>query len=206
MSFVVRGLENLGKVHVLDNYLIGHKGFIAGGCFKNIFNGKKVKDIDIFFQNEHDFQNAKAYYSENENYYFYYENNKVFAVKNKNSNITVELICSVFGTAEEIIDNFDFTITKMAYYNELVKDEEDGEEYVENRIIHHSDYFEHLFFKRLVIDNKLPFPVSTFERAFRYKTYGYSLCRESKAKLVDGIRTNTNPEDDIFKSLYDGLD
>ena len=22
----------------LDDYMMGHKGFIAGGCFKNIFN------------------------------------------------------------------------------------------------------------------------------------------------------------------------
>jgi hypothetical protein len=206
LSFIVRGLENLGKVHVLDNYLIGHKGFIAGGCFKNLFNCEKVKDIDVFFQNEIEFQKAKAYFNENQEYFYDYDNNKVFAFKNKDTNITVELIFSVFGSPEEIIEGFDFTITKMAYYNELVADEEGEGDHVENKIIHHSDYFEHLFFKRLVIDNRLPFPVSTFERALRYKAYGYSLCRESKGKLVDGIRTNTNPEDDIFKSLYDGLD
>lgn len=34
------------------------KGFIAGGCFKNILSGERVKDIDIFFESESDFQEA----------------------------------------------------------------------------------------------------------------------------------------------------
>ena len=32
--------------------------FIAGGCFKNILFGERVKDIDIFFESESDFQEA----------------------------------------------------------------------------------------------------------------------------------------------------
>ena len=35
--------------------MMGHKGYIAGGCFKNIFNGEKIKDIDIFFDDEEEF-------------------------------------------------------------------------------------------------------------------------------------------------------
>ena len=34
----------------LDEFMIGHHGFICGGCFKNIFNKEKVKDLDIFFK------------------------------------------------------------------------------------------------------------------------------------------------------------
>jgi hypothetical protein len=136
----------------------------------------------------------------------YYENKKVVAFKNETSNISVELIRTVFGTPEQIINNFDFSITKFAYYNELVIDEETKEEKIENKLIHHKDYFEHLFFKRLVIDESLPFPIGSFERALRYKGYGYSLCKESKAKLIKAIKTNTVSNDDISNSLYDGMD
>ncbi|EPT8987983.1 hypothetical protein ACVTHN_003146, partial [Listeria monocytogenes] len=52
------------ELYFLDKFLEGHKGFIAGGCFKNIFNHEKVKDIDMFFRNEKDLNEAIHYYAE----------------------------------------------------------------------------------------------------------------------------------------------
>ena len=42
--------DNFWQIRWLDKYMEGHKGFIAGGCFKNILSGNKVKDIDIFLK------------------------------------------------------------------------------------------------------------------------------------------------------------
>ena len=42
--------ENFYMLNFLDKFMMGHKGYIAGGCFKNIFNGEKIKDIDIYRQ------------------------------------------------------------------------------------------------------------------------------------------------------------
>lgn len=67
-------------------------------------------------------------------------------------------------------------------------------------LLYHRDFFEHLHQKHLVLDNKIPFPISTWERSYRYKGYGYNLCRESKKKLLDAIR-NTTPKDDEL-SMY----
>ncbi|HEM4745463.1 TPA: hypothetical protein U1397_000160 [Streptococcus suis] len=53
--FKTSDLLNYRQLWWLDKFLIGHKGFIAGGCFKNIFNNERVKDLDIFFENENDF-------------------------------------------------------------------------------------------------------------------------------------------------------
>ena len=50
--------DNFGQIRWLDKYMEGHKGFIAGGCFKNILSEEKVKDIDVFFESESDFQEA----------------------------------------------------------------------------------------------------------------------------------------------------
>lgn len=54
--------ENFWMLNWLDEYMTGHKGFICGGCFKNIFNKEKVKDLDIFFENESDFDDAVQYF------------------------------------------------------------------------------------------------------------------------------------------------
>lgn len=57
-NFVIDTPDNFWQIRWLDKYMEGHKGFIAGGCFKNIPSGERVKDIDIFFESESDFQEA----------------------------------------------------------------------------------------------------------------------------------------------------
>ena len=57
-NFVIDTPDNFRQIRWLDKYMEGHKGFIAGGCFKNILSGERVKDIDIFFESESDFQEA----------------------------------------------------------------------------------------------------------------------------------------------------
>lgn len=47
---VERDRDNFWMLNWLDEYMAGHKGFISGGCFKNIFNKENVKDLDIFFE------------------------------------------------------------------------------------------------------------------------------------------------------------
>lgn len=54
--------DNFWMLHWLDEFMVGHKGFICGGCFKNIFNNEKVKDLDIFFTSEEDWDEAVDYF------------------------------------------------------------------------------------------------------------------------------------------------
>ena len=72
-------------------------------------------------------------------------------------------------------------------------------------ILHHDSFFEHLQIKRLVIDDRLPFPVSSFERMLRYVKYGYMPCKETKVRLLTEIREVENL-DGISNSLYNGMD
>ncbi len=227
MSLVKREIENFYNLSWLNKFLIGHNGIIAGGCFKNIFNGQPVKDIDIFFRNQEDYIKAKRFFERetdedgNNKYYLYYENDKVIAFKQKdrfsNKEITIELVNTIYGEPEQILNAFDFTITKFAYYNEKREVPlNENSIFVNNEnietvktivpcILHHESFFEHLHAKRLVIDDKLPFPVSTFERMIRYIKYGYMPCREMKVKLLTEIR-NVENLDGISNSLYNGLD
>lgn len=205
MAYLVRELEEIVQLQVLVPYLLGHNGFIAGGCFKNILNGEKPKDIDIFFKSETDFTAADILFKDNKKYKPYYSNNKVETYKNKTTGIVVELIKWKFGTPEKIISDFDFTITKMALFTD-VEGAPDGEGIVlRSKIIHHDKFFEHLHFKRLVADDKFLFPVSSFECIIKYSKYGYYPCRETKIKLLKAIR-QMDGEFDVANSLYDGVD
>ena len=232
--------DNYWMLNWLDEFMIGHKGFICGGCFKNIFNKEKVKDLDIFFQSREDFEEAVEYYdsktagywidddvdntlSEDEaEYKFLYENKNVKAYVHKKSGIRIELCCKIFGTAEDILNQFDFTITKFAYYKEEVKEETDvglvnafdddieqikiEDTHIEYKILVHDKFFEHLHMKRLVIDDKIPFPMSTLERAFRYAKYGYFPCKETKMKMARAIKELSDEQLEVSESLYDGMD
>jgi len=211
--------ENFWVLNFLDEYMIGHKGFVVGGCFKNIFNQEKVKDLDMFFQSKADWEDAVKYYDglcgeENKGgeYRFFYENVNVKAYKHVKTGITIELCCKVFGTAEEILNSFDFTIVKFAYYKEEVADETDPfdektvETHIEYKVLCHDMFFEHLHMKRLVIDDKIPFPMSTFERMFRYARYGYFPCKETKMKIITALRDVPQELLELSNSLYDGMD
>lgn len=199
---------NFWAINWLDEYMAGHKGFICGGCFKNIFNNEKVKDLDIFFESMEDWEDAVEYFdsmcNEADGYRFYYENKNVKAYKHIDKGITIELCNKVFGTAKEVIDKFDFTITKFAYYKEEVEDL-DGKR-IEYKVACDSDFFEHLHMKRLVTDNEIPYPMSTFERMLRYAKYGYFPCKETKMKIIEAIRALPESAIELSDSLYDGMD
>lgn len=230
--------DNFWMLNWLDEFMVGHKGFICGGCFKNIFSKEKVKDLDIFFESARDYEEAVEYFDSmtpgyegddkrNEKYTFFYQNDNVKAYKHMKTGITIELCCKIFGTAEEILKKFDFSIVKFAYYKAEVEDETgadagtfdeewekefgdllgDGKEtHIEYKILMDDKFFEHLHMKRLVIDDAIPFPMSTFERMFRYARYGYFPCRETKMKIIKALRELSEEQVELSESLYDGMD
>lgn len=205
-EFKERLPEQISKVRFLDIYMSGHNGFIAGGCFKNIFQKEKIKDIDIFFETEVDFNEANNYFSEHDDYIFSYENANTITHKNKVTNIRVELIRNTYGSPTEILSKFDFSITKFAYCKRTVGDDEFGitDSSIEYYCFYHIDFFEHLTLKKLVLEPTLLFPLSTFERSYRYRTYGYGLCRESKQNLLNALQgVDTN---NLSNELYFCLD
>jgi hypothetical protein len=206
----------------LKPYTIGHKGFIAGGVFKNLFNSEKFKDVDVFFRNREDFNEALSYFEKDENFYKFYNNAKVDAFKDKHTGVTVELIKHRFGEPMQVINDFDFTITKVAYVNNyktpeqiaqmskdgLIDPDDELSDILEpSFFLIHNDFFEHLHTHRLVVDDKMVMPYNTFERMFRYAKYGYFPCRETKKKIILAIRNDDKFSEDLLSvSLYDGMD
>ena len=196
--------NNFTILKSLDQYMIGHKGFIAGGVFKNIFNKEKFKDVDIFFYKQSDYEEAVKYYTEKDDYTEAYKNDRVVAFYNKQTSVTVELIKFAFGTVDEILKMFDFTIVKFAYYKEETEDS------VEWKVTYHKQFFEHLHLRRLVIDQKfdeISRIANTYNRMFRYGKYGYFPCRETKVKVVQALRLLPDFTDDMLsQDLYFGFD
>src|SRR5690606_6065542 len=117
-------VSNFIKIRQLDQYMIDHKGYIAGGVFKNIFNNEKFKDIDIFFESERDFIEAELYYEQSDDYKLSYQNDKTKAYRNVKTGVTLELIRHKYKSPLEMIDEFDFTITKFVYYKEFIQEDE----------------------------------------------------------------------------------
>lgn len=198
MEFTEKPKETFNKVRFLDYYMEGHSGFIAGGCFKNIFKNQRIKDLDIFFNNIDDFNKGNEFFKSNEDYVFSYENNNTISYKNKKTNIRVELIRHTYGSPIEIISMFDFSVTRYAY----ARKEENNEIIYYN--VYVNTFFEDIVNNKLVIDGDLIFPVSTFERSYKYRSYGYGLCKESKQKLLEALKTADI--NDLSNDLYFGLD
>lgn len=187
--------SNFHLNHIIP-YLKNINGFIAGGAFKDILNNKTPRDIDIFFHNEKDYNQAVKKFKK---YLFLYENDNCISFKDPKKGIQIELIKSIFGSPEEIISKFDFSITQFALFFE--KNDKGGE----YKVVYHSKFFEHLFTKKLVIERDIPQPIATFNRALKYARYGFGLCRESKTILLTEIIERGDIQE-LNKDLYFGWD
>lgn len=208
--------EHIFALRQLDKFMVNHRGFIAGGCFKNLFNGERIKDVDVFFRDRADFHGAVDSLNSligRDDFDPLYNSPNVNAYRHKKSGVTVELVQSIFGTPEEIISQFDFTVTKFAYYKELVKEpdpfeleDETDESVWEYKAVYHPQFFEHLHLKRLIIDDQIPKPMSTFNRVLRYRKYGYVPCVETKQKLINALRNLPESEVLVPSNFYEGFD
>lgn len=206
VMIVSKSADNFNVLHFLDVYIENTKGFIAGGCFKNIFNKERIKDVDLFFENEADFTISKMYFDRNFSLYSkYYENDNVVAYKDIIADLTIELCKKTYAVPKDMLEMFDFTIAKFAYYDVKTSIPSGQEKIHTKHVLCDDQYFEHLFTKRLVCDDKIMFPVSTFERMIRYAGYGYMPCRETKLKILNSI-IGFDGEITLSKSLYDGID
>jgi hypothetical protein len=203
MEFVKKPAFNYTHLKGLRKYIKNTKGFIAGGCFKDIFSGKKLRDVDIFFPTEEDYNKALEIYTKKckgkkGGLREIYSNDNCTGYRDSKRGINIELIKSIFGNPEDVINQFDFTVVQAAYFNP------EGEEPIQ--FIYHPQFFEHLTLKRLVVNSdNIVKPVSTLNRAFKYAGYGFGLCRESKVTLTKAV-IERGVVDDINGDLYFGFD
>ena len=181
MSFI-KSMERMPELECLKQYLVGHNGYIAGGCFKDIFTGKQPKDIDIFFRNIDDLNKAITFFSASDKYTELKSNSSFSTYKNKETGVDVQLIRFKFAAQEDMLTCFDFTVTKFAYWNGLV--------------LYHKKFFEHLQRKILTFDaSSLLSPHRTYYRIVRYVKYGFNISHCDLFNLKNAI---INADEDEF--------
>lgn len=90
LMLVERSRDDFFKIWFLDEYMSGHKGYIAGGCFKSIFSGEKNKDIDMFFEDKADFDKALSHFQKSKGYHPFYDNENVNAFMHDKTGIVIE--------------------------------------------------------------------------------------------------------------------
>jgi hypothetical protein len=195
--------ESITTAHAKD---LRSNIYIAGGCFKNVLTGIKTRDYDVFCT-EREYSDElieilRRCNNESLVEFIYENDNAVSFIMSPNKNPRrIEIIKKVSGSPGDVIKNFDWTVTKFAMYRtDDIKD--DTTKY---NVIYHNKFFEHLMQKKLVIDEPLKYPVSSFNRMLKYYTYGFTACHETKSSLLDAIR-KSNDDIDVGKSLYDGID
>lgn len=193
---------NYGSLRFLTEYIHNTGIFIAGGAFKNALSGEPVRDVDIYGTDSRSIELEIEFFKQNpDRYEPRYNNDNVTAFYDKEKKLIVEVVTGFLGTPKEIISEFDFTIVK-AYINAKL-DEGDLTFFVS----FNNKFFEHLFMKRLVLDNGTPFPASTFNRMIKYVGYGYKPCYETKIELLQLINELPDiDEDELTHSLYAGFD
>lgn len=57
-DFIDKDIFNFRQLIFLNKYALYDNAIIAGGCFKNIFNNEKIKDIDLYFRDKSDYLKA----------------------------------------------------------------------------------------------------------------------------------------------------
>jgi len=173
----------------LKPLLVDGEAFIAGGVFKDMIgeHAGTPKDIDIFFYNVGGYNNAVERFRGSSKYEFLYSTNRSMGFCHKESNLTIDLVCYQFGTPFEVINRFDFTVCKMAFYKS-------GQVY---RLVYHRQFFDDLRDRKM---NTVPGRVVNadlfFNRILRYINYGFSVELSTKEELFRAAR-EMQPDEQI---------
>jgi len=171
-----------------ESILDGHKGFIAGGVFKDYLTSRAIKDIDVFFESEEDFNDAVKLFSERPGFEKKYDTENSIGFYDYFYNVTIDLVRKNFGSPEAILSDFDYTVTQFALVKGIIDKDFVGEnftvDYVEDSkksysCVYYKDYYDHLN-NRLLVPNLSKenadgfyFITSSLERLSRYIGYGF---------------------------------
>lgn len=184
-----------------------NNGFIAGGALRHVFKKaidhlhkmneeinistinktfetvtfiNDVKDVDIFFHSQEDFDNAlksfsTVFASEIETLY---KTDNSIGISISWDTPVLDLVRRNFGTVDEILNNFDFTITQCALYRK-------EKEYF---LTFSEDFLNDLTNSNLRYShdaqNKKVQPYNPIERAMRYIRYGYTVDDQTAMQVI----------------------
>lgn len=177
---------------------------VAGGAITSVFSNQPINDLDFFFQSETDFGLARQALGLAGMAPAFVSN---AAVSYKEKGTRFQLISKIYGTPEQIIKRFDFTISMAALE---VTDEE-------QEFVMHPYFLEHLAGRLLVFDRDAQYPIASLWRAVKFVKRGYHLpameilkmvlrCRELQLSTYNDVADQLDGVDAIYlKELTDSL-
>ena len=162
--------------------LISETSFVAGGCFKDVFQGKPPRDVDVYFTNVDEFVKCEERFRNSRVHTELYSTERSTGFKHSSfDDLTIDLIKYRCGTPIEIINSFDFTICQFALYQEGT----------EIKAACSPTYFHDLQNHELRFNSFENGASMTFDRVLKYTKYGFNLSDASKSELFDQIRLYT---------------
>ncbi len=190
-KYQIKDAYYFNKLKPLFSYLKMTKGFIAGGVFKDIFLDKPFRDIDFFFECEKDFLESRNVFIRDSRFKLKYKNENAFGFINETLQLNIELICKKFGSPTEILNGFDFSVSKFALYSV------NNDLYVK----FHPLFFEDLSDKKLRFDLDDSSPINQMNRVLKYSRYGFQVATKDIHLLLNKINQLDSSEfDDILFS------
>lgn len=195
MDYIISDAFHYEKLRILYPYIKENKGFIAGGVFKDLFLDKNFRDIDVFFINEYQHYNQILNLNSDEDFLNKYENDNAIGFEEKSTKIRIDCVRKCFGNPSDILDSFDFTVSKFA----LFKDDQKR-----LKVIYHPLFFQDLITKTLRFDTNSSDPISQFSRILKYSRYGFKIDKKDQINLIRKInQLNVNTINSLSLNNYD---
>jgi len=225
-EYIIKKVTDTNIIKLADYILPNDNVFLAGGIFKWLFRfdredklvlfgspdyeiyQARKRDFDLFSYSEEGFNNVKNYFEvECPDYYNLDEhfgsygtlnNSAVYEHKSDRLTVHLDLVHKFFGSPEEILEQFDFTVTQCALYKK------DGLVY-----LIYSDSFKNDFTSRTLAYVTTPDRSEhVLDRLIKYIDYGFTPSEETikqglSVALKDTLWGNVEVEK-LFKS--DSLD
>jgi hypothetical protein len=195
MEYIISDAFHFEKLRVLFPYLNNHDGIIAGGVFKDIFLDKHFRDIDFFFKCESEFLKCVSNQHLSNSCTKKYENDNAVGFEENTSKIRIDFVRKRFGSPKEIIDSFDFSVSKFALY----KDNQNS-----FKVIYHPLFFTDLVTKTLRYDSIIGDPILQFSRILKYSRYGFKIAKADQVNLIKQINNLNVDEINLLSMInYD---
>lgn len=151
------------------NYFKG--GYLAGGAITSTYSGRKIRDYDLYFKTQKDFEDAVRAAFEN---YFWCVAITKRAITFINNNKTVyQFMCfDWFENAEKIFQKFDFTACMAAIDLES------------REFFRHKRFLADISRRALSFNHNTEYPLGSALRVMKYKDRGYTIEPSEFLKVV----------------------
>jgi hypothetical protein len=198
-EYIIKDALEFPVIRKLIPYLQNSSGFIAGGVFKDLFLNSDFRDLDFFFENIDEYRVSLNQLTINQKCVRTYENQNAVGIYDNIDKINIDLVTKIFGSPKQILDSFDFTVSKFSLFRDNNK---------KFKVIYHQYFFEDLATKHLRFNVETANPVAQLSRVIKYSGYGFKINKPDFLNLIKQINelepeSLLNFSDNNFNSYYE---